>query len=257
MITRLFALIFALLWLPLAAFYVGNSADPKSIEEGVLTSPDDPVSIKFALIDDWTNGKELQVVNGSDVSGYSRNGTGVSVNLDIRHRLNIYAYFMSNATSFSFKGIQNQPLYVQVKNSYAYVVEGQLIIFDSQNFTFSTWAQCMSEVDRLGILKNNGVRVPIPNNTRLHSWEAQGGVQLGYTLNFLIPYIGWYYTYYSSRLSNLPPAFSPTPQVQFINPQKNGVVLGLTISSHKYFSFNVEARLLAETAVGTDLSIKF
>ncbi len=255
--TKVFAPFFAAFWIPIAAFYVGNSADPNIIRQGLFTTSDSVCAVKFVLLDDWTTGKSLQVVNASDVNSFNRNATGAGFTIDFFHLLNINGFYMANSTNCTFPGYNNDQLYFKIKNSYAYIVGGQLIVFDRENFTLSLFGQYMHEIDRLGILTKNNVSIKVPGNSRFFSSEIQGGFQIAYTLNYLVPYIGWYYAHYSAELTKLPYQFDNRPRINFINPTKNGFVLGLTISSHNYFSFNVEARLLAEYAIGSDLCIKF
>ena len=257
MIAR-FLLIFTLVFFVKAhAFYVGNGLDPNIIQQGFFTSPKSPVAIKFALVDDWIIGKDLTRVGGRPFKKFQRSSTGGSLTLDFFHRVNIESFFGSNSTNGIFYGLANQILYFKTQNCLSYFVGGKAIVLEYKNFSLNASGKFYRAWAKLGKITNDGTQFNTFGISKFITEEYQWGLQGAYTLNFLMPYAGWYYHRLNAEFLHLPAGFSSDPNIDVKNRYNNGIVIGCTISNHKYFSFNVEARFIAETAVATEVGIKF
>ncbi len=241
----------------LHGFYVGNPSDPNIIQKGFFTGPKSIIALKLSLMDDWTFDRYYVQQNGSAFKKYYQNTFGGDITIDLFHRLNLSAFAGGNSINGTLYGLENQTLYFKTNHSYTGYVAAKLLALEWKNFSFGINGKIEESKSKLGTLSNNGVDITIPSNSRYKYNGWQAGLQGSYTLNFLIPYVGWYYYQINGKLINLPVGFSPTTEIKFSNKNRNGLVCGLSISSHTYFSFTAEARLFAELAVGTEVSMKF
>lgn len=242
---------------------VGNPAFPQLITKDFFIPCDWWLGIRVGYEGDFVGDERMNQTDGGSgrVDNYIQNTNSGTLTFTIVDRLDIYGLFGSSRMGadwrFSSAGTINRAQ-IQSKYRFLWGVGARGILYEWGCAVLGVGGRYSSSVPKPSWMTVNGTPVPVSGG-RVHWREWQIDLDLAYKIELFTPYVGIKYSNSLAKLSGftVPIANGGSGSLHMENRSPVGIVVGCTLSTGKYFMFNVEGRLIDEEAVTVSGDLRF
>ncbi|GAB5411493.1 MAG: hypothetical protein ChlgKO_06070 [Chlamydiales bacterium] len=244
---------------PIFALYNGNPASPEMMEEGFLLTKEGNVTASLGYRSDWCLDRRMKV--SSQFSGdfdrfkYSLQ-QGVFA-LDFFDRVEIYGSIGAirlEAMQRPMEGFKNE---YETGYRFTWGVGGTVLVYQTGNLSIGFDGKYQHGTPNLDWIGVNGFAFGELSGAQVHYSEWQLGLGVAYQIEFLTPYIAVKYSNAKAEFSSIPPGLVPATHFDAKSRYPFGFALGTTLTTGRFFSLNVEVRVLDEEAVSLAGTLKF
>ena len=256
--------LFLLLSFSLNAAPVGNPAACALLKKGILTSRSSSLNLRAGFEGNFIFDRRLeQYQEGSGrVDNYELYSTSADLVINFKNRLDLYADLGDGKIKSDWRTKSNTMLnrVVLISNHhFLWAVGTNILLLDWRRASMGIGGRYTSIDPDLRKISINGVKMDIADSTfTYHKWQAN--LAFSYTLDFLIPYIGFKYSNANSflhtpHISGIATNGSNTNH--FESKDNVGLYLGTSITNGIIFMINLEVRLIDEEAVSVLAEFRF
>lgn len=242
---------------------VGNPASPQLINQGFFIPCDQWFSIRVGYEGDFVSDARLNQKTGGSgrVDNYTQNTNSGTATLSVVDRLDVYGVFGSSRMEadwrFSSGGTINRAQ-IQSKYRFLWAVGARGILYEWGCAVLGVGGRYSYTTPKPSWMAINGTPVSITDG-KVHWREWQVDLDLAYKIELFTPYVGIKYSNALAKLSGFPEAIANngSHSLHMRNRSPVGIVVGCTLSTGKYFMFNVEGRLIDEEAATVSGDLRF
>ncbi len=250
---------------PLQAAPVGNTSFPEILQKGFFTSCDSWVDLRVGYEGDFvSDGRMRQYAEGVGrvdlYEGWTNSGT---FTLNILDRLDLYGVLGASKTEANWRfenGVDETIHRIKLKTetNFLWAVGGRAILYEWCHTSFGAGGRYTACNYNPNECTSDGVAIDAAD-AHLHWREWQCNFDISYEISLFTPYVGVKYSHARSLLSNFPISISAdlTGSNSFKNRVPVGFYLGCTLSTGRYFMFNIEGRLVDEEAISVFADFRF
>ncbi len=247
----------------LCASPVGNPAFPQIIEKGFLIPADYWLDIRAGYEGDFVSDERLkQETEGSGrVDSYTQNTNSGTVTFNIVDRLDIYGVFGSSRMEADWRfSTAGALVRAQIQSKYRFLwgAGARAILYEWGQAILGVGGRYSSSMPKPSWMTINGTPVSVSGGqVRWNEWQVD--LSLAYKIELFTPYVGIKYAKASTQLKGfgVPIANKGTGSLHMTSRTPVGVQVGCTLSTSRYFMFNVEGRLIDEEAVTISGDMRF
>lgn len=251
---------------PIFALYNGNPASPEMMEEGFLLTKEGNVTAALGFRSDWCLDRRMKVSSGFS-GDFDRFETSIQQGvfaLDFFDRVEVYGSIGSirlEATQRPMEAFRNE---YETGYRFTWGVGGTVLVYQTGNLSIGFDGKYQHGTPNLDWIGVNGYGFGELSGAQLDYSEWQIGLGVAYQIEFLLPYIALTYSSAKADFSNIPqglvllsPGLVPITHFNAKSRYPFGFALGTTITTGRFFSLNVEARVLDEEAISLEGTFKF
>lgn len=247
----------------LRAAPVENPAAPQLIDKGFFIPCDQWFSIRVGYEGDFVGDARMNQTSGGSgrVDNYTQNTNSGTATFTVVDRLDVYGVFGSSRMQadwrFSTAGTVNRAE-IQSRYRFLWAVGARGILYEWGCAVLGLGGRYNSSTPKPSWMAINGTPVSVVGG-RVHWREWQIDLDLAYKIELFTPYVGIKYSNALAKLSGFPVAIANngSTSLHMENRSPVGIVVGCTLSTGKYFMFNVEGRLIDEEAATVSGDLRF
>ncbi len=242
---------------------VENPASPQLIRQGFFIPCDSWLGIRVGYEGDFVSDARMNQTTGGSgrVDNYTQNTNSGTATFTVVDRLDVYGVFGSSRMEadwrYSSAGTINRAQ-IQSKYRFLWGVGARGILYEWGCAVLGVGGRYSSSTPKPSWLAINGTPVSVSGG-RVHWREWQIDLDLAYKIELFTPYVGIKYSNALAKLSSFPEAIANngSHSLHMQNRSPVGIVVGCTLSTGKYFMFNVEGRLIDEEAATVSGDLRF
>lgn len=258
---------FLLFFLPLilCAASVGNTSAPEILQKGFFTSCNSLFDIRAGYEGDFvSDGRMKQYDEGNGrVDQYKQWTNSATLTFNAFERVDTYAVFGSSKTKADWRfenrsDDTNHRIEIETQYNFLWAVGGRIVLYNWSNTSFGVGGRYSSCHYQPTDCISDGI--PISKAGSHFNWgEWQCNFDISYKISLFTPYIGTKYSNAKTQLSDFsrPISNSLTRSNSFKNRVSLGLYIGCTLSTGRYFMFNIEGRLVDEEAITVSGEFRF
>lgn len=242
---------------------VENPASPRLINEGFFIPKTSPVDIRAGYEGDFVGNAKLEQYNeGSGrVDNYSQDSNCGVLTVNFFDRIDLYSLFGTSRTNADWRFTNEDVTHraeVETLSDFIWGIGARGILWGTDTMCLGLGGRYeQSHFDNLWMTIDGDVQKV--NDSYLHWRVWQVDLDFSYKIDIFSPYIGLKYSNARTQINNLGFAIANDGEGsnQFKNQIPVGIVIGCSLTSGQYFSFNVEGRLVDEEAVTISGDLRF
>lgn len=243
---------------------VGNPAFPQLIDRGFFIPSDSWFGLRMGYEGDFVGDELLkQTAEGSGrVDNYIQNTNSGTLTFTIVDRVDIYGVFGSSRMEadwrFSSAGGTVSRAQLQSKYRFLWGVGARGILYEWGCAILGVGGRYSSSILKPSWMTINGTPVSVSGG-QVHWREWQIDLDFAYKIELFTPYVGVKYSNVQTKLNGFAVriANNGVGSLHMESWTPVGVVVGCTLTTGKYFMFNVEGRLIDEEALTISGDIRF
>jgi len=247
----------------LLASPVGNPASPQLVSHPFFIPCDYWLGIRIGYEGDFVGDERMNQAEGGSgrVDNYIQSSNSGTLTLTLVERLDIYGVFGSSRMSadwrFSTGPIVNRAE-IQSKYRFLWGVGARGILYEWGCAVLGVGGRYSNSLPKPSWMTINGAPVSVSGG-KIHWYEWQVDLDLAYKIELFTPYVGIKYAKAVAKLSGFSEAIgnSGTGLLRMESRSPVGIVVGCSLSTGKYFLFNVEGRLIDEEAITISGDLRF
>ncbi len=252
----LFFLIFSI---NVFALYNGNPSSPGIMEEGFLLTKEGNVTASIGYRGDYCLDRRMRVSSkfSGDFERFQYTLQQGVLALDFFDRVDVYGSLGAmriEALQRPMEGFKNE---YETGCRFTWGIGGTALVYQFGNGTAigidGKYQRATPNLDWIGV---NGFAFGELSGAQIQYSEWQIGLGLSYPIDMFVPYISLKYSNAKADFSSIPPGLLPATNFDAKSRYNFGLALGTTITSRRFFSLNVEVRVIDEEAISIAGTIK-
>ncbi len=247
----------------LCASPVGNPASPQLIQDGFFIPCDSWFSLRMGYEGDFVGDERLKQTSGGSgrVDNYTQNTNSGTLTFNIVDRLDIYGVFGSSRMEADWRfssGGSISRAQLQSKYRFLWGVGARGILYEWGCAILGIGGRYSGSQPKPSWMTINGTPISVSGG-QVHWSEWQIDLDLAYKIELFTPYVGIKYANVATKLKGFSSSIANngTGSLHMCSRTPVGVVVGCSLSTGKYFMFNVEGRLIDEEAITVSGDIRF
>jgi hypothetical protein len=257
--------ILAVFFLPvlLMAAPIGNTAAPEILQRGFFIPSKCDTSVRLAYEGDFvTDARMDQFDQGSGrVDNYHQYAGSGLITWNFVDRLDVYSVLGMSKVHADWRfSLGEEWIRITMKSEGAFVwgLGSRAILYEWGPVFLGCGGRYSSADYELRRFSSDGSGYPV-EGAAIEWRQWQVNLDICYKITILTPYVGAKYSHERAYLSGFSTAIASDGEGvnSFENRSPVGVYLGCALSNGKYFSLNIEGRLLDEEAVTVTADFRF
>lgn len=242
---------------------VENPASPQLVQQGFFIPCFQWLGVRVGYEGDFVGDARLNQTSGGSgrVDNYVQNTNSGTLTFTVVDRLDVYGVFGSSRMESDWRFSSGSAINrAQLQSRYRFLwgVGARGILYEWGCAVLGLGGRYSSSVPKPSWMTINGTPASISGG-RVHWRQWQIDLDLAYKIELFTPYVGIKYSNALTKLTQFPIAIANngSESLHMENRSPVGIVVGCTLSTNKYFMFNIEGRLIDEEAATVSGDLRF
>ncbi len=238
----------------LQAAPVGNPSFPELIDDGFFIPSSSWIDLRLGYEGDFVGDGQLkQYLEGHGrIDHFKQDTNSATATVNLFNRVDLYGVFGSTRISSRWRFIESGTTNLtSTETNYQFLwgAGARGILYEWGNATIGIGGRYSQTRLQPLFMLINGIAFPA-SGAHLKWAEWQVDLDISYKIDIFVPYVGVKYSNVRAKIGPFPYAIAAGGgTLHMKNRTPAGLVIGCTLTTGKYFMFNVEGRLIDEEAL--------